>query len=124
MSEKMNAWATATQAAAKAADPGRLVSVGYLQGFGDAATMWDPIADSYDLDFANRHYYGDPGQYAPELKQIDLRVLGKAPSTGEFGNTSHPGLRAHFVYAPEEEVNWHYAYVAHSCFGLGGAFGP
>ena len=122
MSWKMRVWATETAAAAKAADPERLVSVGYLQGFGDATTMWDPIEGSYDLDFANRHYYGDPMQYAPELKQVDLRVLGKAPSTGEFGNTSHPGLRAHFVYAPEEEVNWRYAYVVHSCFGLGGAF--
>jgi hypothetical protein len=122
MAHKMRAWTAETAQAAHAADPERLVSVGHLQGFGDAHTMWDPIEASLDMDFANRHYYGDPWQYGPELKQIDLRALGRAPSTGEFGNTSHPGLNTHWVYAPEEAVDWHYAYVAHTCFGLGGAF--
>jgi hypothetical protein len=119
---KMRTWTAETARAAHEADPARLVSVGHLQGFGDLHTMWDPIEASYDMDFANRHYYGDPWQYGPELKQVDMRALGKAPSTGEFGNTSHPGLRTHWVYAPEEAVAWHYSYVAHTCFGLGGTF--
>ncbi len=122
MAHKMRVWTDETAKAAHAADPGRLVSVGHLQGFGDSHTMWDPIEASYDMDFTNRHYYGDPWRYGPELKQIDMRVLGKAPTTGEFGNTSHPGLRTHWVYAPEEVVDWHYAYTVHTCFGLGGAF--
>ncbi|MBM3500194.1 MAG: hypothetical protein FJX74_16175, partial [Armatimonadetes bacterium] len=122
MADRMRAWTAETAQAAHAADAARLVSVGHLQGFGDAHTTWDPIEASYDMDFANRHYYGDPWQYGPELKQIDLRALGKAPSTGEFGNTSHPGLKTHWVYAPEDVVDWHFAYVAHTCFGLGGAF--
>ncbi|MBM3472899.1 MAG: hypothetical protein FJX75_06495 [Armatimonadetes bacterium] len=122
MAWKMRTWTAETARAAHEADPERLVSVGHLQGFGDLHTMWDPVEASYDMDFANRHYYGDPWQYGPELKQIDMRALGKAPSTGEFGNTSHPGLRTHWVYAPEDVVDWHYAYTAHTCFGLGGAF--
>lgn len=122
MAHEMRVWTDETAKAAHAADPGRLVSVGHLQGFGDSHTMWDPIEASYDMDFTNRHFYGDPWRYGPELKQIDMRVLGKAPSTGEFGNTSHPGLKSHWVYAPEEVVDWHYAYTVHTCFGLGGAF--
>jgi hypothetical protein len=122
MAHKMRVWTAETAEAAHDADPARLVSVGHLQGFGDSHTMWDPIEASYDMDFANRHYYGAPWRYGPELKQIDMRVLGKAPSTGEFGNTSHPGLRTHWVYAPEEVVDWHYSYTVHTCFGLGGAF--
>jgi hypothetical protein len=122
MSYAMRRWTAETAQAVKAADAERLVSVGHLQGFGSNEVMWDPIEASYDMDFANRHYYGDPMQYGPELMQIDMRTLGKAPSTGEFGNTSHPGLVAHGVYAPEEVANWHFAYIAHTCFGLGGAF--
>jgi len=122
MSYAMRRWTAETARAAHAGDPARLVSVGHLQGFGDTQTMWDPIEASYDMDFANRHYYGPPLGYGPELAQTDLRTLGKAPSTGEFGGTSHPGLTTHGVYAPEETINWNYAYLVHTCFGLGGAF--
>ncbi len=122
MSFAMRRWAAETARALHIADPTRLASVGYMQGSGDQYTVWDPIEACYDLDFANRHYYGDPMGYGPDLMQVDMRTLGKAATTGEFGNTSHPGLSTHWVYAPEETVNWHYAYLVHTCFGLGGAF--
>lgn len=122
MAQAMRTWSRHTAEAVHAVDPRRLVTVGHLQGFGDHATMWDPIVSSYDMDLANRHYYGDVGRYGPELAQIDLRVLGKAPSTGEFGGTSHPGLAEHMVYAPSEELDRAYSQIVHTCFGLGGAF--
>jgi len=122
MAARMRAWTAATAEAGHAVDPSRLISVGHLQGFGDQYTMWDPIESSMDLDFVNRHYYGDLTKYAPELKQSDLRTLGKAPSTGEFGATSHPGLTSHFVYQTEPEVAQRYTYTAHTAFGLGALF--
>jgi len=122
MSESMREWTKVTRDAIREADPDRLVSVGHLQGFGGPDVALDPILASRDMDFTNRHYYGAMEGYAPELMEVDMRTLGKAPSTGEFGATSHPGLRAHFVYQPESEAAWRYSYVAHTCFGLGGAF--
>ncbi len=122
MAATMRAWATETMQAAKRGNPRCLVSLGHLQGFGWQAAAWDPIESSYDLDFTNRHFYGNLHDYGPELAQIDQRTLGKAPSTGEFGATSHPGLKAHPVYEPEADAVWRYTYTAHTCFGLGGAF--
>ena len=121
-SHKMRVWTAETARAIHAADPDRLVTVGHLQGFGGGSAVWDPIVASLDMDFANRHYYGDLRRYGPELKQTDLRVLGKAPSTGEFGATSHPGLRTHYVYEPEEEAARRFFHTVHTGFGLGGAF--
>jgi hypothetical protein len=121
-SDAMREWTRVTAEASRGADPTRLVSVGHLQGFGDQATTWDPINASLDMDFANRHYYGDIRQFGPELKQTDMRTLGKAPSTGEFGATSHPGLESHGVYEPESVAVSRYSYVVHTAFGLGGAF--
>lgn len=121
MSERMRDWAARTRAAIVGADPKRLVTVGYLQGLGYGSVTWDPIVGSRDMDFANRHYYGGLSDYATELKQVDLRLLGKAPSTGEFGCTSHPGLKTHFVYETEQDATVRYGYVPHACFGLGGA---
>jgi hypothetical protein len=122
MAAKMRAWASTTRLAVKGVDPDRLVSVGYLQGFGDPGTAWDPIEASYDLDFCNRHYYGDLKGYAPELAQMDMRLLGKPNSSGEFGGTSHPGLTSHFIYQPEPEQVWRFSFTAHTAFGLGAAF--
>jgi len=121
MSGRMRDWARATMDAAHSVGP-RLVSVGYLQGFGDTATTWDPVEASRDLDFANRHYYGPIENYGPELAQVDMRTVGKAPTTGEFGATSHPGLEAHFVYETEDKAASRFSYFLHTCFGLGGAF--
>lgn len=122
MSNKMRDWAARTRAAIVSADPKRLVSVGYLPGLGYGTNSWDPIVGSRDLDFANRHYYGTLADFAVEVKQIDLRLLGKAPSVGEFGCTSHPGLRTHFVYETEDDAMVRYAYTPHVTFGLGGTF--
>ena len=122
LAHAMRRWAGETAAAMRRNKPGLLVSLGSLQGFGDAHTTWDPIESARDLDFANRHYYGDLLGYAPELAQIDQRLLGRAPTTGEFGATSHPGLRLHPVYEPEPEAARRYAYTVHAAFGLGAAF--
>lgn len=122
MSAKMRDWATRIRESIVSVDPKRLVSVGFLNGLGYGEVAWDPIVCSRDLDFANRHYYGELSQYPVEVKQIDLRLLGKAPSTGEFGCTSHPGLRTHFVYETEPNAAIRYGYTPHSCFGLGGIF--
>ncbi|HSV73073.1 MAG TPA: beta-galactosidase, partial [Chthonomonadales bacterium] len=121
-SSAMRRWAGETAAAMRRERPGLLVSVGHLQGFGDARTTWDPIESSRDLDFVNRHYYGDLHTFSAELMQIDQRLLGRAPSVGEFGGTSHPGLRLHPLYEREAEIVRRYAYTVHAAFGLGGAF--
>ena len=122
MVHKMVVWANQTRQAAKQADPARLVSVGSLQGLGSTNTSHDAIRLGLGMDFTNRHYYGDLTSYGPDLAQIDMRTLGKAPSTGEFGATSHPGLKAHWVYETETRAIERYAYTVHTCFGLGGAF--
>lgn len=122
MSAKMRDWAARIRESIVSVDPKRLVSVGYLNALGYGEVAWDPIEGSRDLDFTNRHYYGPLPQYSVEVKQIDNRLLGKAPSTGEFGCTSHPGLRTHFVYETEADAAVRYGYTPHSCFGLGGIF--
>ena len=120
--DALRKWAAETRASVRTVDPKRLVSVGYLQGFGNTTAVWDPIHASLDQDFTNRHYYGAFSQFAGELKQIDLRLLGKAPSTGEFGFTSHPGLKTHFVYESEASGKLRYGTVPHLCFGAGALF--
>lgn len=105
---------------AKKEDPTLPTSVGCLQGFGWGDTIYDPILLSQDLDFTNRHYYGDLSVFPLELKEIDFKWLGKPLSLGECGARNHPG----FINQQEDtpDYNRRFLFLTHITFGMGGSF--
>lgn len=124
MAEAQRAWAAGNREAVRGADPARLVSVGWSQGWAGGGSMKDPILASLDLDFTDRHYYGNPAGLPPELKDLDLRLLGKPLTLGECGAKDHPTFKA---VDPWHMGDDHEAYdrrflsLGHHAFGLGAA---
>lgn len=115
-------WADANRAAIRQADPERLVSVGEMQGTGDAHTVWDPPICHANLDFTDRHYYGPTSAFPAQLKDIDQRVLGKPMLQGECGAKDHPTYAAADPWGmgdDDERYNHRFAYLVHHAFGLG-----
>lgn len=117
-------WAANNLAAIHAGDPTRLASVGWSQGWDGWETMKDPITASLDLDFTDRHYYGDPAGLTPELRDLDLRGLGKPLVLGECGAKNHPTYRAQDPWGMGDDdpsYDRRFLYLGHHAFGLGAA---
>ncbi|HNX34293.1 MAG TPA: hypothetical protein PKM57_06680 [Kiritimatiellia bacterium] len=125
MTRTQRTWAATNAAAVHAGDPGTLASVGWSQGWGHAgktAVMKDPALASLNLDFTDRHYYGKPGPFAAELKDVDLRGLGKPFILGEFGAKNHPTFKAADPWGMGDDdasYDQRFSYLAHHAFGLG-----
>jgi len=118
--EHHRGWWQPLMAAAKQADPSRLVSVGYLPGHGWAGNLVAPHRGGLGQDFSNRHYYGRVDEFPAQLAWIDQRLLGAPLSLGEFGARNHPG----FGDLYEDEATYthrHESIVAHA-FGMGASF--
>ncbi|OGV70450.1 MAG: hypothetical protein A3K19_12620 [Lentisphaerae bacterium RIFOXYB12_FULL_65_16] len=121
MTNSQRAWASVNCAAFHADDPARLVSVGWSQGW---VPMKDPIIASLDLDFTDRHYYGKPGPFDAEVRDIDLRGLGKPFILGEFGAKDHPTFKAADPWGmgdDHESFDRRFLYQVHHAFGMGAA---
>jgi hypothetical protein len=127
MARAQRAWAATNAAALHAGRPSCLAAVGWSQGWGNAgktATMKDPAFASLDLDFTDRHYYGKPAPFSAELKDLDLRGLGKPFILGECGAKDHPTFKAADPWGMGDDDNSYdqrFSYLAHHAFGLGAA---
>ena len=118
------AWEQANASALHGGDPARLTSVGWSQGWGGGRVMKDPMLASLDLDFTDRHYYGPPTKLATELKDLDLRGLGKPLILGECGAKEHPTFRAADPWGmgdDDDSYDARFLYLGHHALGLGAA---
>ena len=88
--KRMRTWLSTDRAAAREARPDALVSVGWSQGWAGGKGSKDPAWCSLDLDFTDRHYYGPPERMYRDLKDVDMRVLGKPLVLAECGAKCHP----------------------------------
>lgn len=127
MTRTQRAWAATNAAAIHAGDPSTMASVGWSQGWGHAGkpgAMKDPAIASLDLDFTDRHYYGKLEPFSAELKDLDLRGLGKPFILGEFGAKNHPTFRAADPWGMGDDdasYDQRFSSRAHRAFGLGAA---
>ena len=88
--EWMRRWLSGCRAAAREGNPDVLVSVGWSQGWDGGSSSKDPAYSSLDLDFTDRHYYGNPAHMYRDLKDLDMRALGKPLALPECGAKCHP----------------------------------
>ena len=127
MTQTQRAWAATNADAIHAGNPSCLASVGWSQGWGNmgkTAVMKDPAIASLDLDFTDRHYYGKPAPLSSELKDVDLRGLGKPFILGECGAKDHPTFKAADPWGMGDDdasYDQRFSYLAHHAFGLGAA---
>ncbi len=124
MADAERAWEQVNCSAIYAGHADRLASVGWSQGWADGASMKDPILASLDLDFTYRHYYGPPARLAAELKDVDLRGLGKPLILGECGAKDHPTFKAAGPWGmddDEDSYDARFLYLGHHALGLGAA---
>ena len=88
--KRMRRWLSSCRAAAREGRPDVLVSVGWSQGWAGGGASKDPAWNSLDLDFTDRHYYGNPARMYRDLKDLDMRALGKPLTLPECGAKCHP----------------------------------
>ena len=88
--KRMRHWLTSCRAAAREGRPDVLVSVGWSQGWAGGTVSKDPAWCTLDLDFTDRHYYGPPDRMFRDLKDVDMRALGKPLTMPECGAKCHP----------------------------------
>ena len=120
--DAQRAWARSNRDAAKEVRPDLPVSVGWSQGWAGGRATKDPQVASLDLDFTDRHYYGPPVRMPQEVKDLDLRVLGKPLVVGECGAKNHPSFKA---WDPsghgDDDASYdaRFRYLVSHAFGLG-----
>ena len=121
--EQERTWLASNRRAAEAARPGVLVSVGHSQGWAGGRTTKDPAYGTQDLDFTDRHYYGDPNLMPLDLKDVDQRILGKPLVLGECGAKCHPTFQEEDAGGGDDEAMFatRFRVLAARTFGLGGA---
>ena len=116
------AWAATNRAAVKKVKPSIPVSVGWSQGWAGGEATKDPQIASLDLDFTDRHYYGNPVHMPQEIKDLDLRVLGKPLLVGECGAKNHPTFKSGDPWGmgdDDESYDCRFRYLVSHAFGLG-----
>lgn len=117
-------WSTGNAQAAHKVAPGLMTSVGWTSGWGEGKRMMEPLIASLDLDFTDRHYYGNLDAFASEFKDVDLRGLGKPLTVGECGAVDHPTYKAMDPWGngtDDEGFDHRMLYMTHFVAGLGGA---
>lgn len=113
-----NRWVKANADGVRAGDPGRPVTVGYIQWMRSA----DKILGAEHVDFNNAHFYGNPRDFARQLKLIDRRFEGKSFSLGEFGAKIHPTWRSGgSITTMKGSIDW-FLRVGHYSLGMGASF--
>ena len=122
--DAQRAWAKGNVEAVHAVRPGVPVSIGWSQGWAGGDATKDPQVASLDLDFTDRHYYGPPMKMVPELKDVDLRVLGKPLIMGECGAKNHPTFKSSDPWGMGDDdagYNFRFRYLVSHAFGNGAA---
>ena len=120
--DAQRAWAKGNHDAARSARPEVPVSIGWSQGWAGGTTTKDPQVASLDLDFTDRHYYGNPLKMVPELKDVDLRVLGKPLIMGECGAKNHPTFKSSDPWGMGDDdagYDYRFRYLVSHAFGTG-----
>lgn len=117
---QMRRWLETSRSAARDGRPGTFVSVGWMQTWGGGEKSDDPAWCTLGMDFTDRHYYGDRARMHRELKDVDMRALGKPLVLGECGAKCHPT----FVETAnqgenEEDYATRFRCLAAHAFGLG-----
>ncbi len=115
------AWAENTRDGVRLSDPERLVAVGWMQRFATTDRIWANRYASEEMDFNDTHFYGAIPDYHNQVKEIDLRALGKPFLVGECGARNHPTFLAAGGGA-ETDADYARRFLAlgHYVFGLGG----
>ena len=122
--DAQRAWAKGNRDASHAVRPEVPVSVGWSQGWAGGSATKDPQVASLDLDFTDRHYYGPPAKMVPELKDVDLRVLGKPLIMGECGAKNHPTFKSSDPWGMGDDdagYDDRFRYLVAHAFGNGAA---
>ncbi len=115
-------WTANATAGTHGARPEVPVSAGWLQGWGGGNTAIEPLIASLSLDFTDRHYYGNPVNMMPSIKDLDLRVLGKPLLVGECGAKNHPTFKASDPWGngdDDESYDKRFRYLVSHAFGMG-----
>ncbi len=120
--DRQGEWARKLREQFKAGAPDMPISVGFMQGFGWRGSDWDPINNSLDQDFTDRHYYGDLSVLPAEIKEIDQRWMGKPLTIGECGAKCHPSFDNGNMGEDPETFARRFLWMGHHTFGMGGAF--
>lgn len=115
-------WAKTNYDSAKKVRPDLPVSVGWSQGWAGGSSTKDPQVASLDLDFTDRHYYGNPKKCVQEMKDVDLRVIGKPVLMGECGAKNHPTFKSSDPWGmgdDDEGYDYRFRYLVSHMFGSG-----
>ncbi len=118
------AWAKELTEVAHATRPGTLVSVGWSQGWAGGKATKDVQVASLDLDFTDRHYYGLYTLFMNNVKDVDLRVLGKPLLVGECGSKNHPTFQKEDPWGHKDDdakYDTRFRYLYSHAFGCGAA---
>lgn len=120
--KRMRKWLSSCRDAAREGDPDVLVSVGWSQGWAGGKSSKDPAYSSLDLDFTDRHYYGPPAKMYRELKDLDMRAIGKPLTLPECGAKCHPSYLKDDPWKmgdTEESFSMRFRSLISQAFGLG-----
>lgn len=120
--KRMRNWLDTDRAAAREGRPDAIVSVGWSQGWAGGQTSKDPAWCSLGLDFTDRHYYGKPEKMFRDLKDVDMRALGKPLTMPECGAKCHPTFVKEDPWGmgdTEESYQRRFRILTSQAFGLG-----
>ena len=122
--DKMKRWVDTNFEAAEKARPGVILSVGHSQGWcmESVKSTKDPPVSVLDVPFTDRHYYGPWGDMFQDLKDMDMRAIGKPLILAECGAKCHPTwakVNMDRIGDTEERYDARFKCYAAHCFGLG-----
>lgn len=115
-------WAKTLTETAHAVRPGTALAVGWSDGWAGGKALKDPQVASLDLDFTDRHYYGPWVKFTRNVKDIDLRALGKPFIVGECGAKNHPTFQKEDPWGMKDDdavYDTRFRYLYSHAFGNG-----
>lgn len=92
------------------------VTVGFVQNMEHA----DQLLGADNIDFQSKHYYGDKGRFAAEMKIADRTFQGKGFGAGEFGSLVDHQARISGISRPTSDWDWYLEAVG-SVLAMGGS---
>ncbi|MHB1460301.1 MAG: cellulase family glycosylhydrolase [Armatimonadota bacterium] len=115
--QMMISWGEANTTGIKAADPSRLVLIGFLQELMGC----NKLQAVKPVDIANFHSYTSLDSFSADVRLFDRRFTGKGVSVGEFGSIVDHDARTNGLFTDQMQLEY---YLTRLCylFGAGGAF--